>query len=223
MSAIPRPELAQVWLDFDGTITRGDLVDDLLVRFAIDDSWQTVERLWHAGEIGSRQCLERQFAVVSVNDAELDAFLETVELDPGLLRLLELLDLFAVPRAVVSDGVDIFIARILSRHGVILPVRSNAIERTADRMELRCPLHRTDCESRGAHCKCASITTLSSGARQSIYVGDGRSDLCPARKMDCVFAKGALAEALGREGKPFIPFKTLLDVAGTLERHWTDG
>jgi 2-hydroxy-3-keto-5-methylthiopentenyl-1-phosphate phosphatase len=40
--------------------------------------------------------------------------------------------------------------------------------------------------------------------------------------MDCIFAKGALAEALKREGRPFVPFKTLLDVAAALSRQWTD-
>ena len=58
------------------------------------------------------------------------------------------------------------------------------------------------------------------GRDRHLYVGDGRSDLCPARRADLVFAKGALATALATEGVPFRPFDTLADVAATLAAGW---
>src|SRR5471032_695977 len=39
--------------DFDGTITRTDVIDTILERFA-DPSWEAVEDEWLSGKIGSR-------------------------------------------------------------------------------------------------------------------------------------------------------------------------
>ena len=38
----------------DGTITRTDVLDELIRRYAIDNSWHAVEADWQAGRIGSR-------------------------------------------------------------------------------------------------------------------------------------------------------------------------
>jgi len=217
---LPSPEQSQVWLDFDGTITRRDLLDDLILRYSVDDSWKQIERLWQAGEIGSRQCLEGQFALVRISDADLKKFVSEVELDPGLLPLLELLDKFSVPRAIVSDGIDQFIRQTMQRHNIDIPIRSNAIERTGLEMKLLCPHNSHKCVSAAAHCKCSSMTALGKAQRRSIYVGDGRSDLCPARQSQIVFAKGNLAQSLSIENRPFQRFTTLLDVKDALERQW---
>jgi 2-hydroxy-3-keto-5-methylthiopentenyl-1-phosphate phosphatase len=216
----PPAAQAQVWIDFDGTITERDLLDELILKYAIDDSWRRIEELWLAGEIGSRQCLQDQLALVRIGNQDLENFLDGVTVDPGLIPLLDLLGRFDVPSAVLSDGIDFFIERTLGRHNVKLPVRCNAIERRGLELNLQCPLSREDCESKAAHCKCGSMAELGSVRRASIYIGDGRSDLCPARKVEFVFAKGALAEALAKEGRPFTRFETLLDVKGALERCW---
>jgi 2,3-diketo-5-methylthio-1-phosphopentane phosphatase len=220
MNPFPPPRQSQVWLDFDGTMTRRDLLDDLIVRYSVDESWKQIEQLWQSGEIGSQQCLQRQIALLRISDGELQRFLQTIEIDSGLPALLNLLDRFEVPRAVLSDGVDHFIRQTLERNNLSLTIRSNTIHRKGLELDLKCPLYRDNCESKAAHCKCGSMQELSTPDRSSIYVGDGRSDLCPARKADFVFAKGALAAALEKENIPFVRFTTLLDVKEALERHW---
>jgi 2,3-diketo-5-methylthio-1-phosphopentane phosphatase len=217
---LPPPSHSQVWLDFDGTITRRDLLDELILRHSVDDSWKQIERQWQAGEIGSRQCLEGQFALVRINDEQLETFLGEIELDPGLLPLLELLDRFNVPRAIVSDGVDRFIRHAMARHNIDIPIRSNAIERMGLEMKLVCPHSSANCLSAAAHCKCTTMKTLGKLPLKSIYVGDGRSDLCPSRQSDVVFAKNNLAKSLMIENRDFFPFTTLLDVKEALERQW---
>jgi 2-hydroxy-3-keto-5-methylthiopentenyl-1-phosphate phosphatase len=220
MMLLPPPHLAQVFLDFDGTLTQRDLLDDLIAGYSRDDSWKQIERLWEAGEIGSRRCLEEQFALVNINDAELEMVLDRVSLDPGAGPLIRLLERANVPGAVLSDGIDLFITRTLSRQGLSIPIRANTIQRRGATMNLLCPLTRDDCKSAAAHCKCGSMQSLRDSQRRTIYVGDGRSDLCPARTADFVFAKGALARALEKEGRPFARFTTLVDVKDTLEKQW---
>jgi 2-hydroxy-3-keto-5-methylthiopentenyl-1-phosphate phosphatase len=127
-STLPAAENAQVWIDFDGTLSRRDVLDDLIRTYAVNESWKMIEEQWQAGQIGSRQCLEQQLALVQVDDAELGRYLDSVELDPGAIALLKLLKKFHVPVAVLSDGIDLFIKRILKNHDVAhLPVRSNTI------------------------------------------------------------------------------------------------
>jgi 2,3-diketo-5-methylthio-1-phosphopentane phosphatase len=220
MGQLPPPQQAQVWIDFDGTITQRDLLDDLIVQYAVDDSWKQIEQQWQAGEIGSRQCLAGQFALVRIGEAELEKFLDSVRLDPGCMPLLALLNKLAIPHAILSDGIDHFIARTLKQHQLNVPIRSNTIDRTTMGMALRCPLQRANCRSAAAHCKCGSIEEIGSGGRVSIYIGDGRSDLCPARTVEHVFAKGALAAALDSEGRKFIRYETLDDVVEIMSREW---
>ena len=58
--------MIKFFVDFDGTITKKDVVDMILERFA-DPSWKTVEKDWTEGKIGSRECLTKQLALVSAS------------------------------------------------------------------------------------------------------------------------------------------------------------
>ncbi|MCX7597328.1 MAG: archease, partial [Armatimonadetes bacterium] len=67
-----------------------------------------------------------------------------------------------------------------------------------------------------ANCKLDHLTRLRSHFRRIIYIGDGHSDLCAARHADVVFAKSHLAEILSAEGRPFLGFENLSQVAQML-------
>jgi 2,3-diketo-5-methylthio-1-phosphopentane phosphatase len=219
---LPPPDAAQVWIDFDGTISSSDVLDELISEYANDNSWQDLERQWQSGKIGSRECLLREFALLRVSALELDRFLERIELDEGIHGLLHLLARHGVPFAILSDGVDLFIRKLLSR--LDLPdvvVRANTITHEGQRVSLVCPHGSGRCETGAAHCKCASAERLATPGRRTIYIGDGRSDLCPAQKADAVFAKNALAAALTKAGTPFIPFGTLDEVTAMLTNAWS--
>jgi 2,3-diketo-5-methylthio-1-phosphopentane phosphatase len=219
---LPPPDAAQVWIDFDGTISVSDVLDELIAEYASDSSWQDLERQWQSGKIGSRECLLREFALLRVSALDLDRFLDRIELDPGIEGLLRLLERHGVPFAILSDGVDLFIRKLLSR--LDLPdvvVRANTITHEGQRVSLVCPHGSGRCETGAAHCKCATAERLAAPGRRTIYIGDGRSDLCPAQKSDAVFAKNALAAALTKAGTPFIPFGTLDEVTTILTNAWS--
>ncbi|MEK6703766.1 MAG: HAD-IB family phosphatase [Planctomycetota bacterium] len=219
--ALPRPECAQAWLDFDGTITRGDFLDLLISKYSRNDSWKLIEERWRLGLIGSAECLSLEFGLLDITPEQLAAELDAVQLDPGAIALFRLLREFGVPVSVLSDGIDSFIIAILNKAGVALPtIRANRITHAGHRLTLSCPHSSRTCESASAHCKCASKRDLGDKARTGIYVGDGRSDLCAARKASIVFAKGSLAQALASEGRAFVRFDTLLDVEATLRTAW---
>lgn len=222
---LPPPDRCELFLDFDGTITQTDILDELLARYAVDDSWQAIERQWQSGAIGSRECLSQQLALIRITPDELSNLLHSIQLDPGVERLMQMMTQLQIPTTIVSDGVDYFIEHMLSRLDPAsipenLTIRANTVHQHGDRLDLVCPHLSPTCESAAAHCKCRSAVLMHTPGRQSIHVGDGLSDLCPARRANAVFAKGRLAEALAREEIPYIPFRTLDDVAAALEASW---
>lgn len=223
---LPPPDRSEILLDFDGTITQKDILDELVARYSIDQSWIDLERQWQSGRIGSRECLSKEFALLRITAAELAEFLETIELDPGIERLMQLLSHLQIPTTIVSDGIESFIEQFLQRIDPLalpenLTIRANAIHHHGDRLEIVNPHASPACESAAAHCKCRSAVLMHTPGRQSIYIGDGLSDLCPARRAHFVFAKGRLAEALAYEEIPYIPFRALDDVVAILAASWS--
>src|SRR5271169_1883653 len=74
-------ELAPVvFCDFDGTVTQLDVTDQILSQLA-HPSWQEIEREWMLGLIGSRDCLERQIALVDASAEELNAVIDAIPID----------------------------------------------------------------------------------------------------------------------------------------------
>ena len=102
------------FLDFDGTITKEDVVDMTLGRFA-SSKWRTIEKEWVAGRIGSRECLSRQMALVQAPRKLYEEFLEQVHVDPYFAGFLGTAHRLGVPVTIVSDGFDFIIRRVLKK------------------------------------------------------------------------------------------------------------
>lgn len=197
-----------VFVDFDGTISLVDTTDRLLDRFA-DPYWRVVEEEWKAGRIGSRECMVRQIDLVRASEAEFDAFVDQIEIDPGFHDFVRLCMDQGHDVTVVSDGLDRTVGTVLRRAGLNLPYRANRLEYLGeDRWRLRFPYSKSGCHVLAGHCKCSSLDAHPAVAR--IVVGDGRSDFCMAGQADLVLAKGALAEHCRNNGlrhQPFSDFK----------------
>jgi 2-hydroxy-3-keto-5-methylthiopentenyl-1-phosphate phosphatase len=219
---IPPSTDAEVWVDFDGTLTTCDVVDLIIRDHCATDEWRRLEEAWQAGRIGSRACLAGQLELVQADKDQLLEFVESLSLDPGAASLLALLRRHGVRATIVSDGIDWIIERIFRAHRLEPPsIRSNSLVRKGGSWKLICPHASNSCSVAAAHCKCASIERLATPGRARIYVGDGRSDLCAARKAHTRFAKGTLAAQLKSEGLSFIPYQTLHDVCQALGAAWS--
>ena len=218
---LPEPESMQVWFDFDGTISRQDVLDELVSRYARNESWKLIEERWKAGLIGSEACLREEFELLDISDDELHSFVDQIEIDPGFIPLIELLRQNHVPFAILSDGIEKIIRGILARHDAgNIEIRANRISRRKQRIQLVCPHRQDHCLSAAAHCKCYSASSLRVGRRKTVYIGDGRSDLCPARQADIVFAKGVLAEELSMRQRPYIAYSSLHEITAVMNRAW---
>lgn len=203
-----------VFVDFDGTIVSCDATDYLLERFAAPQ-WRDIEQVWQAGRIGSRECLARQTSLLRATPAELDAAVDEIDVDPGFASFLRFCRERGISATIVSDGFDRVIARVLRRHGIVLPAAANRLEPVgADGWRLSFPHASDDCLALAGHCKCA--TAARNTGLLKVVVGDGRSDYCLAGTADLVLAKSALRDMCVAGGKAHTPFHDFYDVAGHL-------
>jgi 2-hydroxy-3-keto-5-methylthiopentenyl-1-phosphate phosphatase len=180
--------------DFDGTVTKEDVIDRILEEFA-DPKWMEIEQSWANGEIGSRDCLAMQTRLIKGKERELLDFVEGISIDETFVDFAGYCNDKAVEIVILSDGIDRFIKSILNRYGLNdMRVFSNSLESTKGCFEMFFPYFREDCKSRSGICKCKIMEELSIPGDIKILVGDGRSDFCLAGKADLTFAKSDLLD-----------------------------
>jgi 2-hydroxy-3-keto-5-methylthiopentenyl-1-phosphate phosphatase len=197
-----------VFLDFDGTITTADVGMHLLERAAPAEWWELHEQ-YERGEIGSRECIFDQWALVEGEEAELRAIAAEVPLDPGFAPLVDALRGAGAELTVVSDGFGFYVHDVCAPLGV--DVLTNAVDFTS--RELRFPHEDRccPCSSCGV-CKQAPIKDARYRGQTTVLIGDGASDRKAALLADVVFAKGPLASWCVAFGVACTPFDTLDEV-----------
>ena len=219
-SQTPKPVL---FLDFDGTITRRDVVDVILETYA-DAEWLTLEEAWRAGHIGSRDCLKTQMSLVRATRRQLDALLDEIEIDSGLVPLLELCSNHDIQTHILSDGFEYCIRRILARTGTTASALLQQGRICAGRLEPRGRLWHTEfpyfhqaCSHGCATCKPALMRLLNPTSAPAFFVGDGLSDRYAVESADFVFAKNQLAEYCREQAIKYTSYSDLAEVAAHID------
>ena len=217
------PKKPIVFLDFDGTITKRDAVDAILERFA-DPRWLEIEEYWKQGRIGSRECLTAQVRLVRATRDQIDALLDSIEIDEGFVKLLDTCAERGVETHIISDGFDYCIDRILARPSMNLKtslngtqILSSHLEVDGDRWMVDFPSFHQSCGHGCATCKPAMMSLLNRNGRPTIFVGDGLSDRYAATSADLVFAKDQLAAYCRQEQIAHRQYLSLANVAEELD------
>lgn len=213
-----------LFIDFDGTISKRDVIDCILEEFA-DKRWLELEDKWLAGAIGSRECLRRQFALVRAAPEELNEFLDTLELDEGFLPLLHFCFESDIKIHIVSDGFDYYIRRMLAQNlensGWLneINVWANTLTTTgANGWRADFPYLPETCGDGCATCKPEVMAINNPYAAPSIFIGDGWSDRFAARAASVVFAKGKLRDFCRQNHIPLTEYTNLRQVAESLDQ-----
>ncbi len=202
----------RIFFDFDNTITTCDVLDEIIKTFSIDKKWIDLENAWLAEEIGTKECLEGQLRGVRVTKDKLCEFLTTIKLDHHFHKLLTFLQNHGVKPVILSDNFSFIIEWLLQSYGVKdAKVYANSLKFYKDRLIPSFPYDNPFCLS-CAHCKKIHLTKDEHEDKLIVYIGDGRSDICPAHVSDIVFAKDKLSEHLQKEKKDFIHYENLGDV-----------
>jgi len=187
-------------LDWDGTCTVSDSLVDAIRTFGDAGVFRR--------EFGSYgESLAAEVGTIRAGADVVSAWAaEHVLIRPGLWRLAE-----RYRPVIVSSGLPQLIAPVLAREGLDLEVRSNDADPLPGGWRLRFR-DEGPCPVCGDMCKRRSLPE----GRPLVYAGDGVSDRCAALAADRVFARGWLAEDLEREGRPYVRFESLDDIAAVL-------
>ena len=212
--------LLAVFCDYDGTFAVQDVGATLAKLYAGERRDALWERLG-SGEFTAWSYNMELLDGLPLSEEKLDAFLRTVEPDPGAHRLVAWCEENAVPFRILSDGFDRNLDRLQDLHGVRFAYDANRLwyENGAWRIAPGHP--NPDCQCGTGTCKQSRIREFRSvhHAAVVVHIGNGRvSDLCACYAADVVFAKDTLAEELDRQGVAYEPFETLNDVVEGLER-----
>ncbi len=212
----------RLFVDFDGTITRGD-VGNMFFRAFGGAACDELVRRFRAGEISARACfLGEARAMGRVSSGALEEFVDAQEIDPSFNDLVEFCRERGVELLIVSDGIDYYIRRILGRNGCgEVPFLSNVATflRPGEdgRAEISVAFPHSDavCD-RCACCKRNIMLTASAEEDIIAYVGEGISDRCPVRYADIVFAKDLLQTYCQNENISYYPYAGFHDVVSRL-------
>jgi 2-hydroxy-3-keto-5-methylthiopentenyl-1-phosphate phosphatase len=225
-SASRRLESARDWAifcDFDGTFSVQD-VGDTLARQRLPERRAELWQRYTAGELDAWRYQEILFADHDFSRDELEAFLATIELDPGAAELVEWCDHEHVPLRILSDGFDHNLDRLQAMHGIRFDYAANHLEFSGDRWRITPGGRNLHCACGTGSCKRAQIDLFRSAhpGAYCVHIGNGRiSDLCGALVADLVFAKGTLSDALRERGVFHHGFDSLSDVVVEIGRRRT--
>lgn len=210
-----------IFCDFDGTITQEDVTDRILEELA-DPSWREFEAAWVQGMIGSRECLERQLALVRASAHDLNELIDSVAIDSGFEDFYRFTEEFEIPFYIVSDGFDYVVRRVLRRVGADGELRNgkhlftSAMELDENRVRVSFPHDPRVCEHGCATCKPAILRRVGRGHQPVIFIGDGLSDRFAVEESDLVFAKKQLLAYCHKNHIACMPFENFTDIQSTL-------
>lgn len=228
-AAVPAsPAGPVIFCDFDGTITQTDVTDQILTELA-HPSWREIEQEWVRGQIGSRECLERQMALVEASPQELQALIDSIPIDPHFPAFCRFGRARGIPIYVLSDGFDYIIRRVLRRSGVRGALGNgrhlfaSGLRVEGRRLIPSFPWSAEPCGHGCATCKAALIRQLGAGRTPIIFIGDGLSDRFAVVESAWVFAKRQLLASCCEQGIACQPFETFAEIQRALEEWLSTG
>jgi 2,3-diketo-5-methylthio-1-phosphopentane phosphatase len=119
----------------------------------------------------------------------------------------------------VSDGLDFYIDAILKKNNLQdIEFFSNVtVFQDGNKLSIEFPRMNDLCEKCGT-CKKDVLREQRSNYDRVIYVGNGYSDVCPAKDADLVFAKEVLYETCRQDGTACVHYENFQDILAYLDK-----
>lgn len=202
-------------LDYDGTITENDLLQQIAFEFGDPEIVAVLDRRLHEGRIRLRDEIVGEYATVRAPLPEVREWVfERTRIRPGFRELTALARERGWPVLVVSSGFHELIEPVFEREGIEVELFANRVDPRPEGWVVDWR-YEDECEVCGQSCKRSVVERLTHG-EEIVYIGDGYSDRCAAEAADRVFARRGLARYLEERGVPFEPFADFFEVSEAL-------
>ena len=205
-----------VQCDFDGTITQEDQSFLLLDAFA-SGNWRQLLREYREGRISVGCFNTRAFAMVKEDRQTLVDFVtHRVKIRAGFRELLAYCHKKGFQFIIISNGLDFYIEAVLRNIRVegieVFSAKAQFSSRGVEVQYIGPDSIQLEDNFKDAYTR----LFLRNGYR-IIYVGDGFSDISPAKQAHHVFARGELLSHFKEAKLDYTPFIDLNDVVNGLE------
>jgi len=205
-----------VQCDFDGTITEEDVSLMLLDTFANGD-WRQLFREYHEGKISVGRFNGDVFAMVKADRKTLlEVAMSKMKIRPGFPELVACCRSKDYRLVIVSNGLDFYIEEIFKDIG-IAGIEVHAARTRFHPEGLRVQYIGPDGSPLDEDVKEAYIDSFLGEGYRLIYVGDGTSDISPARRCHHIFATGDLLAHCQQTNLNCTPFTDFNQVVRVLE------
>ncbi len=216
---VPRDGLrVSILVDYDGTISRLDVGDDLLRRYG-PDAAETARQdaAYDAGRVGSRELMQWDMDVLPHDPELLRREAEAAGQDEAFPAFVAVASQAGAAVEVVSDGLGFYVAPNLARLGLAdVPAATNENRVRDGGRGLSFPYGHPACFVCGT-CKRERVRAHQALGRVVVFIGDGTSDRYAAFHADLVFAKGPLADFCAAAGWPFRAWSDFAELTAWLE------
>ena len=207
-----------VQCDFDGTITEGDVSFLFLDAFA-DGNWRQLLEEYGEGKISVGVFNTKAFAMVKANKKTLleCVFMKgKVKIRPGFHELVTYCSNNGFKFVIVSNGLSFYIEAILREMG-IKNIEAFAAESRFSPQGMQVKYIGPDGSQLEDSFKEAYTELFLRKGYRVVYVGNGVSDIYPARRAHHIFATGDLLDLCRKTSLDCMPFNDLNDVVRGLE------
>jgi 2-hydroxy-3-keto-5-methylthiopentenyl-1-phosphate phosphatase len=208
-----------VFVDFDGTITKKDIGDEIFKEFGEFEPYHTLlyEEKLNISEYWHIVCSKLR---ANITDFDIRTYAVECETDKYFNSFAEFCRKGDIPISVVSDGFESYIIPILEREGLgWLKVLCNKLDFKKGGGAIPFfPYASESCKCACASCKRNAVLSNVPPENIIIFIGDGWSDFCAAEHADIIFAKNKLAAHCNETRIPHYPFRTFFDVERILKK-----
>ena len=226
----PVQQRPAVLCDFDDTTAVENVAALLLDHFGEDETSNTLRGQYLDKMVTFREYQEQAFRTTGAGREAMQALVkEKATLRPYFKELWRYCQSRSIPLAIVTVGLDFYVDALLEREGLQeVPRYAVKTRFTSQDIIFEYPYawdgsgasSREVCSAWG-NCKCRLLTAYRRKGHSIFYVGDGRSDFCPASISDKVFGYSHLARLCREHQVPYTEFHDFQDVIHGLDR-WLD-
>ncbi len=205
--------------DFDGTVTLEDVSFAILEKFAEGD-WRRFLRQYHEGKITVAAFNAKAFSLVKASEkVQLDYVLSSfgVQIRPGFPELLDYCARHHIEFVIVSNGLEYYIRAILVKLGLD-HIDIHAAKSRSNSHGMEVSFIGPDGKPLDDSFKEAYVQHFRTKGYRMVYVGNGASDLAPARRAEYIFATGDLLASCQRLDIKHTPFQDFHEVRRGLEK-----